>query len=51
MPIVLKVMFVFNGMSVTFSSGKLYIGSILALFFDNKLEFSDIKIAIGQGFR
>ena len=36
---------------VTFPSGKLYIGSILALFFDNKLEFSDIKIAIGQGFR
>ena len=30
---------------VTFPSGKLYIGSILALFFDNKLDFSGIKLA------
>ena len=31
-------------MTVAFPNRKSY-------FFDNKLEFSDIKIAIGQGFR
>ena len=33
-----------SGGSVAFPNRKSY-------FFDNKLEFSDIKIAIGQGFR